>query len=85
MRKRTLAFVGLIIISLVGFSTLSRAATILFWDDFEDGTWEDKWINAAQGEYEIIDAAEYEKIYGHFPLDDANNKGVLIFGGDQGL
>jgi len=23
-------------------------------------------------------------MYGHFPLDDPNNKGVLIFGGDQG-
>jgi len=69
---------------LLLFSALAQAQ-VLFWDDFEDGTWEDKWINAAQGIYEIIDAAEYNSIYGHFPLDDANNKGVLVFGGDQGL
>lgn len=69
---------------LLLFSALAQAQ-ILFWDDFEDGTWEDKWLNAAQGTYKIIDAAEYKSMYGHFPLDDPNNKGVLIFGGDQGL
>jgi len=24
-------------------------------------------------------------MYGHFPLDEKNNRGVLIFGGDEGL
>ena len=57
----------------------------MFWDDFEDGTWDDKWLNAAQGIYAIIDAAEYNSVYGHFPLNDPNNNGVLVFGGDQGL
>jgi hypothetical protein len=57
----------------------------LFWDDFEDGKWDDKWLEAAQGSYKIINAAEYKNLYGAFPLDDANNKGVLVFGGDEGL
>ena len=73
------------IILILVFYVPVNAITILFWDDFEDGTWEDKWINAAQGSYKIINAAEYKKMYGHFPLDDPNNKGVLIFGGDEGL
>jgi len=73
------------IILILGFYAPVSAITILFWDDFEDGTWEDKWLNAAQGSYEIINGAEYKKIYGHFPLDDSNNKGVLIFGGGEGL
>jgi len=73
-------------ISLIwGFYVPVNATTVLFWDDFEDGTWEDKWMNAAQGAYKIIDADEYKKMYGHFPLDNPNNKGVLIFGGDEGL
>jgi len=69
---------------LLLFSALAQAQ-ILFWDDFEDGDWENKWINAAQGIYGIIDAAEYNSVYGHFPLDDANNNGVLVFGDDEGL
>ena len=83
--KKNCIPITLYIILILGFYVPVSATTVLFWDNFEDGTWEDKWINAAQGSYKIIDAAEYKNMYGHFPLDDPNNKGVLIFGGDEGL